>query len=146
MEKDRLTDAIIKQNTESFELNLAQSISELKDSHLYPYILVIRSNTETYVKITIYPIKNENIIKLTLKGINVLYDDIEILSKRLQKFNIIHTTGLVSKSKNVIYECYLDIRKIDSKYIELEESLEKIKNIFKDIKIEEVSLIKHKTV
>lgn len=146
MEKDRLTSAIIKENTESFELNLTQSISELKDSHICPYLLVIQSNTETYVKITVYPIQNEIIIKLTLKGVNILYDDIEILSKRLQKFNIIHTTGLVSKSKNVIYECYLDLRKTDSKYIELKQSLEKIKSIFKDIKIEEVSLIKQKTV
>ncbi|MFX0024851.1 MAG: hypothetical protein ACFE8M_00430 [Candidatus Hermodarchaeota archaeon] len=140
MKKDTLTNAIIKENLDPFELNLTQLLSEVKDSQICPYLLIIKSNTEKYVKLTIYPIQYQKIIKLTLKGVNILYKDIEILSKRLQKYNIIHTTGLVSKSKNVIYECYLDLRKIDIKYNELEKSLEKIKSIFKDIKIEELSL------
>jgi hypothetical protein len=140
MKKDILTNAVIKENRDPFKLNLTQLLSELKDSRNSPYLLIIQSNTESYVKLTIYPIKHQKIIKLTLKGVNVLYKDIEILSKRLQKYNIIHTTGLVSKSKNVIYECYLDLQKIDTKYNELEKSLEKIKSIFKDIKIEELSL------
>ncbi|MFX1587765.1 MAG: hypothetical protein ACFFC1_06400 [Promethearchaeota archaeon] len=140
MKKDILTNAVIKENLDPFELNLTQLLSEVKDSRNSPYLLIIQSNTENYVKLTIYPIQHQKIIKLTLKGVNILYKDIEILSKRLQKYNIIHTTGLVSKSKNVIYECYLDLRKIDTKYNELEKSLEKIKSIFKDIKIEELSL------
>ncbi len=140
MKKDILTNAVIKENLDPFKLNLTQLLSEVKDSRNSPYLLIIQSNTENYVKLTIYPIKHQKIIKLTLKGVNVLYKDIEILSKRLQKYNIIHTTGLVSKSKNVIYECYLDLPKIDTKYNELEKSLENIKSIFKDIKIEELSL------
>ena len=140
MKKDILTNAVIKENLDPFELNLTQLLSEVKDSRNSPFLLIIQSNTENYVKLTIYPIKHQRIIKLTLKGVNILYKDIEILSNRLQKYNIIHTTGLVSKSKNVIYECYLDLRKIDTKYSELEKSLEKIKSIFKDIKIEELSL------
>ncbi len=140
MKKDKLTNAVIKENLDPFKLNLTQLLSEVRDSRNSPYLLIIQSNTENYVKLTIYPIKHQKIIKLTLKGVNILYKDIEILSKRLQKYNIIHTTGLVSKSKNVIYECYLDLRKIDTKYSELEKSLEKIKSIFKDIKIEELSL------
>lgn len=140
MKKDILTNAVIKENLDPFELNLTQLLSEVKDSRISPYLLIIQSNTENYVKLTIYPIQHQKIIKLTLKGVNVLYKDIEILSKKLQKYNIIHTTGLVSKSKNVIYECYIDLRKIDTKYNELEKSLEKIKSIFKDIKIEELSL------
>ncbi|MGB5911284.1 MAG: hypothetical protein WBH31_08845 [Promethearchaeia archaeon] len=142
MKRDILTNAVIKENLDSFELNLTQLLSEVRDSRNSPYLLIIQSNTENYVKLTIYPIQHQKIIKLTLKGLNILYKDIEILSKRLQKYNIIHTTGLVSKSKNVIYECYLDLRKIDTKYNELEKSLEKIKSIFKDIKIEEISLNK----
>jgi len=142
MKRDILTNAVIKENLDSFELNLTQLLSEVRDSRNSPYLLIIQSNTENYVKLTIYPIQHQKIIKLTLKGLNILYKDIEILSKRLQKYNIIHTTGLVSKSKNVIYECYLDLRKIDTKYNELEKSLEKIKSIFKDIKIEELSLNK----
>jgi len=140
MNRDILTNAVIKRNLDPFELNLTQLLSEVRDSRISPYLLIIQSNTENYVKLTIYPIQHQKIIKLTLKGLNILYKDIEILSKRLQKYNIIHTTGLVSKSKNVIYECYLDLRKIDTKYNELEKSLEKIKSIFKDIKIEELSL------
>ncbi|MFX1400526.1 MAG: hypothetical protein ACFE8V_04665 [Promethearchaeota archaeon] len=141
--KDSLTNAIIKKNTDSTELNLNQLLSEVKDSRSSPYLLIIQSNTENYVKLTVYPIKHDKIIKLTLKGVNILYRDIEILSKRLQEFNIIHTTGLVSQSKNVIYECYLDLRKIDDvQYYNLEKSLDKIKNVFKDIKIEEISLNK----
>ncbi|MFX1493865.1 MAG: hypothetical protein ACFFBZ_06250 [Promethearchaeota archaeon] len=140
MKKDILTNAVIKENSDPFELNLTKLLSDVKDSRNRPYLLIIQSNTENYVKVTIYPIQYQKIIKLTLKGVNVLYKDIETLSKKLQKYNIIHTTGLVSKSKNVIYECYLDLRKIDTKYIELEKGLEKIKSIFKDIKIEELSL------
>ncbi|MFW9771395.1 MAG: hypothetical protein ACFFBY_04645 [Promethearchaeota archaeon] len=143
MKKDSLTNAVIKENTDPTELNLNQLLSEVKDYRSSPYLLIIQSNTEKYVKLTVYPIKHDKIIKLTLKGANILFRDIEILSKRLQKFNIIHTTGLVSQSKNVIYECYLDLRKRDEiQFDNLEKSLEKIKNVFQDIKIEELSLNK----
>lgn len=141
MKKDSLTNAIIKNNSNPTELNLNELLLKVKDSQSSPYLLIIQSNTENYVKLTIYPIKHNKIIKLTLKGVNILYRDIETLSKRLQKFNIIHTTGLVSQSKNVIYECYLDLRRSNNiQYNDLEKSLEKIKNIFKDIRIDELSL------
>ncbi|MFX1503726.1 MAG: hypothetical protein ACFFDH_22385, partial [Promethearchaeota archaeon] len=58
------------------------------------------------------------------------------------KYQLIHTTGVILIEKKLFYECYLNLSLNDTKTKELNVSLNKIKNIFKEIKIEEIGLKK----
>ncbi|MHA1933513.1 MAG: hypothetical protein ACW96X_13295 [Promethearchaeota archaeon] len=62
------------------------------------------------------------------------------ISKILQKFQVIHTSGFLKIENQLIYECYLNLRFSEKNSEDLKTSLEKIKNIFKIVKIEEIGL------
>ena len=55
---------------------------------------------------------------------------------------MIHSTGVLLIEKNLFYECYLNLSLNETKAKELNVSLNKIKNIFNEIKIEEIGLKK----
>ncbi|MHA1758049.1 MAG: hypothetical protein ACTSVV_14850, partial [Promethearchaeota archaeon] len=69
---------------------------------------------------------------------------IEELSNILKKYEIIHTSGLLVKKKELNYECYLDLDFSNPKSKDLKSSLNKLKNILKEIIIEEISLKRFK--
>ena len=69
---------------------------------------------------------------------------IENFSRKLQKYNIIHSSGLVLVDGEIYLECYLDLSLNDDEYKDLKIFLDKNKSKFKDIKIEELSLSKSK--
>lgn len=142
MIKKELTLAYIheKKNGHSI-LNIG--LSELSDNKNFkkkPYILVIKSFKEKYARITLYPIKINKLIKISLSGMNIHNDAILELSRIFQNFNVIHTTGLIIKGNEFYYECYFNFSISDTKTKVLKTSLNKIKNIFKVIKIEEIGL------
>lgn len=144
--KNNLTNAFIKENKTPNVIELSNFLSEVGNFQNNPYLLIIQAKKENFIKLSIYPINTEKIIKVILKGINVLDSDLEEMPKKLQEFNIVHTSGLVKKETQVIYECYLNLGIEDPKYKDLINSLENIKNIFKDITIVEISLNKSKNV
>ena len=69
---------------------------------------------------------------------------VEIFSRKLQKYDIIHSSGLVLIGGEIYFECYLDLSSDDEKYKDLKIFLDKNKSKFKDIKLEELSLSKSK--
>jgi len=71
---------------------------------------------------------------------NIPNDVIIELARIFQDFEIIHTSGLLQKGNEFYYECYLNFSISDTKTKLLETSLNKIKKIFKVIKIEEIGL------
>ncbi|MBY8987996.1 MAG: hypothetical protein KGD61_06040, partial [Candidatus Lokiarchaeota archaeon] len=92
----------------------------------------------------VYPINREKILKLLLIGISQIDEHIEVFSRKLQKYNIVHSSGLVLIEGKINFECYLDLSLDDEKYKDLKIFLDKNKSKFKDIKIEELSLSKSK--
>ena len=128
--------AEIDDSTVSLDISIPQTI-DLKN---YPFLLIIQSTTENHIRLTIYPIAREKIIKIILAGQDISDEVIEILSKILKKYEIIHSSGLLKKEKDFLYECYLNLSLSDAKSKDLKTSLDKIKNIFKEIKIEEIGL------
>jgi hypothetical protein len=84
--------------------------------------------------------------QVSLFGQNVIDDIISILSRILKNYEIIHTSGLLIKKKKLFYECYLNLNLSDIKSKELKASLDKIKikKIFMEVKIEEISIEKSK--
>jgi hypothetical protein len=145
MKPTNLTSAQIKEITNTLTANIELSLTHIDNLENYDYLLIIRSKTNKYTRITIYPIKKQKIIKLALRGIKKIDDYTETLLKKLQEYSIIHSTGLVLIDGLLFFECYLNISLNEEKYAELKFFLDKNKNKsnIKDIQIMEISLKKN---
>jgi hypothetical protein len=142
MQNNTITKAYIRSiNEKNFtEIKLNNSLLNFRETEKFPYMLIIQSKAEKCIRITIYPILKKEIIKINLYGYNVSDTIINILSKILKRYEIIHTSGLLIKNKELFYECYINLSLSDYKFQDLKNSIEKIKNKFKKINIEEISL------
>ena len=139
MKDPNLTSAQIKAISFSKTINIELSLTHIDNIDNYNYLVIIRSETNRYTKITIYPIKKQKIIKLTLRGLKKNEEYIKIFSKRLQEYGIIHSTGLVMIERLLFLECYLNLSLNEEKYKELNFFLDKNKKNIKDIQIMEIS-------
>ncbi len=136
----RITNAYIQHISEFPKTVLNISLNELKILENCKYLLVIHSITEESLRLTIYPINRQNIIKITLFGGNLSNKIFKKVTKILQKFQVIHTSGFLKIKKHLFFECYLNLSLSEEKSKDLKASLDNIKNIFKEIKIEEIGL------
>jgi len=123
---------------------LKVSLLDIKNIETYPYILIVQSTIENSIKLSIYPLKKNKIIKVTFSGFNFSNQNIDKITGILQNFQIIHTSGALVINKQLFYECYLNLSINDIKFVDLKASLDKIKNIFKEVIIEEIGLKKSK--
>ncbi len=107
------------------------------------YLLIIHSFTKTYLKISIYPIKQQKILKLKLT-VNALSKDYgKQILRFLRSFEIIHSTGIVNKNGKYFIECYINMDLQELKRIKFEElstSGRDIKNLIETVDIEEITL------
>ncbi|MFW9898049.1 MAG: hypothetical protein ACFFDO_02150 [Candidatus Thorarchaeota archaeon] len=142
MKSISLTKAYIQNIDDPTNVNLNISISDKIYLKNNPYLLVIQTNQENCARLTIYPVKVKSLIKVSLFGLktSVNTTSYSSLSKTFQKFDIIHTSGLIIKENELYYECYLNLSLSDVKTKVLKVALNKIKNIFKEILIEEICL------
>ena len=138
----KLTEAYVQRNFDLPETTLKISSLDIKDPEKYPFLLIVQSTIEKSIKLSIYPLKNEKIIKVTFSGFNFSNEIFDEISKILQNYQVIHTSGVLLIEKQLFYECYLNLSLGETKTNELNVSLNKIKNIFKEIKIEEIGLKK----
>ncbi len=149
MNDKKLTSAYLKSRVLNSDilLNLNISISDKFGVRDYPYVLIIQSITKKRTRLTIYPTKKDRLLKISLFGQNISNDVISILSKILKNYKIIHTSGLLVKQKQLFYECYLNLNLSDDvKSKDLKTSLDKIRNIFKEVRIEEITLKKRENL
>jgi len=123
MNNKNLTEAHIQETEKKDIINLDIRISDDKNFKKKPYVLVIKSFKENCIRITLYPIKISNLIKISLSGINIPNDAIKELARLFQDFEIIHTSGLLQKGNEFYYECYLNFSISDTKTKLLETSL-----------------------
>ncbi len=139
-----LTKAYIQRINDVSKTILKISLLDIKNIENYPFLLIIQSTIENSIKLSVYPLKNDKIVKITFTGFNFSNDIFDEISKVLQNFQVIHTSGVLLIAKQLFYECYLNLSLAEIKGKDLKVSLEKIKNIFKEIKIEEIQLEKSK--
>lgn len=138
-----LTDAIIK-NKQDFMTSFPNIFIASKGKFkACSYVLIIRLITRIFTKFTIYPLNKNKILKITFIGFNIQDNYVEKSIKELKKYRIIHTSGLISLRDKSYYECYLELSIDDEDYKDLKILLDKIKNIFEDIKIVEILLLKN---
>ncbi len=144
MRNSNITFAQIKKIGKSSELDITTSLSHIKEIENYRYLLIIKSETTRYAKFIVYPINKVKVLKVVPTGLTQIDEHIEIFSIKLQKYGIIHSSGLVLISGKIYFECYLDLSLDDEKYKDLKILLDKNKSKFKDIKLEELNLCKSK--
>ncbi|NVM43577.1 MAG: hypothetical protein HWN79_01565 [Candidatus Lokiarchaeota archaeon] len=144
MKYPNLTFAQIEKIGKSSNVEISTSLSHIKEIDNYRNLLIIKSETSIYAKFTVYPTNREKIIKILLAGLTQIDEYIEIFSRELQKYKIIHSSGLVFIDGEIYFECYLDLSLDDEEYKGLKIFLDKNKSKFKDIKIEELSLSRRK--
>ena len=135
-----LTKGYIKPIESIINIPLNISLSEIKNAQKYSFVLIIQSNIENSLKITIYPLNKDKIIKLSLFGLKISTEIMNKLSKVLQNFPIIHSSGFLRIKNYFLYECYLNLNFSEIKSEDLKISLDTIRNRFKEIKLEEISL------
>ena len=140
MKNPNLTFAQIKKIGKSLDLDITTSLSHIEEIVNYRNLLIIKSETSKYAKFSVYPINREKLIKVILAGLTQIDEYIESFSRKLQKYKIIHSSGLIFIDGEIYFECYLDLSLDDEEYKGLKIFLDKNKSKFKDIKIEELSL------
>ena len=74
----------------------------------YSYFLLVVSSVKETVKISIYPINHEKVLKLVLNGSSINTQTLNLLPK-LFVDNIIHTSGIFNVGKTSVYEIYISI-------------------------------------
>ncbi len=139
-----LTKAKIQRIKDISKAKFDISLLDIRNLDHSQFLLIIQSVIENSIKISIYPLKKEKIIKVTFSTFNFSEEMIDIISAILQSYQIIHTSGVLLIENQIYYECYLNLNLSEAKALGLNDSLNKIKNIFKQIKIEEIGLKKHK--
>ncbi len=142
MKEYNLTKAYIQRINEISRTTLNLSLINIKNLEDNPFLLIIQSIIENSIKLSIYPLKKEKIIKVTFSTFNFSNEMFDKISYILQNYQIIHTSGVLIIEKQFYYECYLNLNLDEAKAMGLNGSLNKIKNIFKQIKIEEIGLKK----
>ncbi|MFX0029123.1 MAG: hypothetical protein ACFE8B_07930 [Candidatus Hermodarchaeota archaeon] len=140
MDNLNITDAHIQHIEDFLNIDLRIPLSEFKDLKAYDNLLIIQSAIENSIKLSIYPIKKGKVFKITLYGLKLSKKILKEISKILQRFQVIHTSGFLKIKKHIYYECYLNLNISDIKNKSLNASLDKIKNIIEEIKIEEVRI------
>jgi predicted SpoU family rRNA methylase len=138
MDSLNITEAYIQQLEDFLNTNLRISLSKFENLKAYNNLLIVQSAIENSIKLSIYPIKKGKVIKISLYGLKLSKKILKEISKILQKFQVIHTSGFLKIKNRIYFECYLNLSISESKNKSLNASLNKIKNIFKEIKIEEV--------
>ena len=139
MKDSDLTSAQIKEINSPQTPNIELSLTHIDNIENYNNLLIIRSETNRYTKITIYPIEKQKIIKLTIRGLKKNDKYIEAFSKKLQEYGIIHSTGLVMIEGLLFLECYINLSLNEEKYKDLKIYLDKNKKNIKDIRIMEIT-------
>ena len=145
MNSTNITNANIQRIDDFSKTNLKISLSKFKHIEEFNNLLIIQSTIENSIKLSIYPIHKEKIIKVSLCSIKLTKKILKEISKILQKFQVIHSSGFIKIKKMLFYECYLNLSLLDKKSEDLKTLLDKIKSIFRQIKIEEIRLNNNKT-
>jgi len=141
--KISLTNANIYDLNDISKVKLKDYIINYQDLSTFKYLLIIQSKTSECIKLTIYPINKKIITKVIISGEQIPKNDIEKLINTLKSFRILHTSGLTTKDNKLFYECYINrslMEKEDPNLTGFTESIEKLKKIIKNIRIEEISL------
>ena len=103
MKYPNLTIAQIKEIGKSSKIDISTSLSHIEEIDSYRNLLIIKSETSRNAKFMVYPTNREKLIKVLLAGLTQIDKYIEIFSRKLQKYKIIHSSGLIFYRRRDIF-------------------------------------------
>ncbi|MFX1276006.1 MAG: hypothetical protein ACFFAT_13245 [Promethearchaeota archaeon] len=106
----------------------ALSFSEIQKFQQFRYLLIIKSFTDKSIRITLYPLKNKDVIKLNIQDSDMFEDIFYKLTDFLKNYEIIHNSGLIEFNNYFIFECYLKLDLESPEINQIEKFLDNIKN------------------
>jgi hypothetical protein len=74
MRKYNLTEAYIQRINNMSKPIFKISLEDIKDLENSPFLLIIQSKIENSIKLSIYPLEKERIIKVIFRGFNISND------------------------------------------------------------------------
>ncbi|MFO7796496.1 MAG: hypothetical protein ACQERB_11260 [Promethearchaeati archaeon] len=133
--EENLTFASIIKIDDLNNVKFKELIKESLDLWSSKYLLIIKTKTINSLKLTFYPIQNEEIFKITIFEEKFTEKQINDIVGIIKDLNIIHASGLTSKGDKFFYECYLDLYKKN-----FDKALKNLKAITRNLKIEVIGL------
>lgn len=107
MNKDTTTNAQIKKIKKSLLRKFSLTNYEAQRFQSFNYLLIIKSLTKKSIRITLYPLENRDVLKLTIKAPNDHENMFLKVSEFLKLYEIIHAPGLIEINSNFLLECYI---------------------------------------
>ena len=89
-------------------------------------ILIIQTGATKFLKFMVYPVDNDKIIKITIRGRNKPSEVISSLSSLFEELNVVHNSGFTLNEDQFLQEVYIDQSEIND---QLKKNLIKIEGI-----------------
>jgi len=138
MNKATTTNAQIKKIKKSLLRKFSLSYSEAQRFHSFDYLLIIKSLSKISIRITLYPLKTRNVLKLTINAPNDHDEMFLKISEFLKNYEIIHASGLIEINTNLLLECYIKGRLNTQELNQLDDFLDNIKTSKTFLNIEKI--------
>jgi len=101
------------------------------------FFLIIYVDGKQFVKIHVYPVAENAVIKVIIEGDEIFNDVLIALSNLASRMSVIHTSGFVFLQNHMIYEMYLAKTDAFQKFEEVQQELMKLKAIDR-VSLEEI--------
>ena len=138
MNKATTTNAQIKKIKKSLLRKFSLSYSEAQRFQSFDYLLIIKSLSKISIRITLYPLKTRNVLKLTINAPNDHDEMFLKISEFLKNYEIIHASGLIEINTNLLLECYIKGRLNTQELNQLDDFLDDIKTSKTFLNIEKI--------
>jgi hypothetical protein len=125
------------QKLAAFSSNAAIFSNIFKSSNAN-FFLIVYVDGKRFVKMHIYPITENAVIKVTIEGDQITDDVLIALSSLASRMNVIHTSGFVFVQEHLIFEMYLAKTVAFQKFEEVQHEMKQLKSINR-VSVEEIN-------
>ncbi len=102
------------------------------------FFLIIYVDGKQFVKMHIYPISENAVIKVIIEGDQISNDVLIALSNLASRMSVIHTSGFVFVQNHLIYEMYIAKTVAFQKFEEVQREMMQLKTIDR-VSLEEIT-------
>ncbi len=102
------------------------------------FFLIIYVDGKQFVKMHIYPIPENTVIKVVVEGDQIAEDVLLALTNIASQMNVIHSSGFVFVQKHLIYEIYLAKTGASPKFQEMKRDMMQLKGVTR-VALEEIT-------
>lgn len=103
-----------------------------------PYFLLVSVNGKRFVKMSIYPLREDVVIKLIIEGEAITEAVLETISKFGTQMDIVHSSGLTFTNNHMIYEMYVAKTKTTQQFEEIRQDMMALPTV-DNVSLEEIT-------